>query len=351
MTFLHGAQHGGPDAQGAAPHDFSTNGNACGPCPDALRALQRADAAHYPDPAYTVLRQRLAGFHGVDADRIVMAASASEFIFRITAAVAAQRGEAPQVLLPPLSYGDYARAAQVWRLPVRRVNSTADAAAEASGRNSTLVWRCDPSSPLGQSDAGLGIGLHALPHAAICVVDMAYAPLRLDGGTAVGAAALDRAWQLWTPNKALGLTGVRAAYAIAPIAPIGADGFRDAVAALSPSWPVGAHGVAMLDAWTRGPVRQWLAESLQTLRGWKARQIDLCGSMGWRVVPGDANFFCAAPPVDDVAALCTSLRAQGVKLRDTASFGLPGQVRVAVLGPASQAAFHAAWHAVVKAAG
>ena len=31
--------HGGPDAQGAAPHDFSTNSNACGPCPLALTAV------------------------------------------------------------------------------------------------------------------------------------------------------------------------------------------------------------------------------------------------------------------------------------------------------------------------
>ena len=65
------AIHGGPDAQGVPLHDFSTNANACGPCPVALAALRQADRGRYPDPAYTELRARLAAFHGVEAGRIV----------------------------------------------------------------------------------------------------------------------------------------------------------------------------------------------------------------------------------------------------------------------------------------
>ena len=101
--------HGGPDAQGVVAHDFSTNGNACGPCPAALEALQAADASRYPDPHYLDLRERLAGLHGVEAHRIVIAASASEFIGRVTAAVS--QGGGGRVRLPRHGYGDYARAA------------------------------------------------------------------------------------------------------------------------------------------------------------------------------------------------------------------------------------------------
>ena len=96
--------HGGPDAQGAAPHDFSTNSNACGPCPLALTAVQQADATRYPDPAYTALRAQLAAFHGLAPARIVLAGSASEFIHRITA-LAARRG-ARAVAVPAHGYGD-----------------------------------------------------------------------------------------------------------------------------------------------------------------------------------------------------------------------------------------------------
>ena len=34
--------HGGPDAHGVPLHDFSTNSNACGPCPVALLAINKA---------------------------------------------------------------------------------------------------------------------------------------------------------------------------------------------------------------------------------------------------------------------------------------------------------------------
>ena len=66
--------HGGPDAAGVPVFDFSTNSNACGPCPEALHAVQSADATRYPDPAYTALREGLGAFHGVTPARIVLAA-------------------------------------------------------------------------------------------------------------------------------------------------------------------------------------------------------------------------------------------------------------------------------------
>ena len=82
--------HGGPDRHGVPLHDFSTNSNACGPCPDAAAAVRQADATQYPDASYSALREQLAAFHGVAVQRVVLAASASEFIFRITALVAQQ---------------------------------------------------------------------------------------------------------------------------------------------------------------------------------------------------------------------------------------------------------------------
>ena len=65
--------HGGPDAEGTVPHDFSTNANSCGPCPSALEAIRAADAGGYPDPAYTALRRGLAAFHQVDPARSLLA--------------------------------------------------------------------------------------------------------------------------------------------------------------------------------------------------------------------------------------------------------------------------------------
>ncbi|MDO8440089.1 MAG: aminotransferase, partial [Polaromonas sp.] len=197
--------HGGPDRHGVPRHDFSTNSNACGPCPVAHAAVRQADATQYPDASYTALRQQLAAFQGVDAARVVLAASASEFIFRITALAAQTAGEGARAVgLPPHSYGDYAQAARAHRLAVV---TDADGAA--------LRWACEPSSPLGAAHAGLAEWADS--HAAITVLDRAYEPLRLGGAPSLTPGQLQTVWQLWTPIKALGLTGVRAAFAFAPL--------------------------------------------------------------------------------------------------------------------------------------
>lgn len=329
-------EHGGPDALGVPLHDFSTNANACGPSPQALAALQAADAVRYPDPAYTALRERLGAFHGVAQERIVIAASASEFIHRITA-LAAQRG-VQAVLLPAHSYGDYARASQAWGLRVLRPG-------DAGQGGSALHWACEPASPLGCADPALDPG-RAVPAGALQVIDCAYRPLQLH---AAPRACPEAAWQLWTPNKALGLTGVRAAYAIAPLDDA-AEVDAAALDRLAPSWPLGAHGVALLESWTEPATQRWLDTTRRTLADWKAAQAALCAGLGWTVLPGSlANYFAArlpqdcAPELPALPALLAALRAQGIKLRDCASFGLPGCVRLGVLPPASQAALRAAW--------
>lgn len=329
--------HGGPDAQGVALHDFSTNANACGPCPPALEALRGADPSRYPDPESTRLRERLAAFHGVRRERIVVAASASEFIVRITAAAAADGGGT--AVLPVPAYGDYARAARAHGLEVHLAAATGPGAPAAR-----LAWGCEPSTPYGQDDPQLPALVDAWPADRPFVLDRAYAPLRLDGppGGSLGPDRLSRVWQLWSPNKALGLTGVRGAYAIAPAD--ASPALLARVQALAPSWPLGAHAVAMLAAWVEAPVQDWLSGSLEVLKDWKRGQQRLCTELGGEVLPSIANFFCMRWPAEvPLQPALESLRAQGIKLRDCASFGLPRHVRLGVLPPRSRDALAAAW--------
>jgi histidinol-phosphate aminotransferase len=334
--------HGGPDALGVPLHDFSTNSNACGPCPSALLSVQQTDATRYPDASYTALREQLAHWHGVARERVLLAGSASEFIFRISAAVA-QQGDlgGRTVWLPPHSYGDYTHAAQAWGLtPTMQAH-------EAS-----LRWCCDPSSPLGAPQPELARLCEPSPSnglltgpPSVVVLDRAYEPLRLEGTVAVSPEALQQVWQLWSPNKALGLTGVRAAYVIAPRH---SESMVATLERLSPSWPLGAQGVALLEAWVQPEVQGWLAQSLHTLREWKTMQTAMLNALGWICLPSVANFFCARPdragvPLQHALA---ELRVQGIKLRDTTSFGLPDFVRLGVLSPLAQDALVQTWKRV-----
>ncbi|MFG5777920.1 aminotransferase class I/II-fold pyridoxal phosphate-dependent enzyme [Comamonas sp. J-3] len=327
--------HGGTDALGVPAHDFSTNRNACGPCPVAVAALQAAHLAQYPDPHYTALRAQLAAFHGVALERIVIGGSSSELIHRLTQH--ALRNGAQYITLPQHHYGDYLHAAQVWGLAVQTRSVVKNQPA--------LHWACEPSSPLGLLEDYWPADSQSLPALASewRVLDCAYRPLWLEG--AAPQRGLDALWQLWTPNKALGMTGVRAAYAIAPLHASAQE--LQALCELAPSWVVGAHGVAMLQAWVTAEVQHWLAQSLQTLREWKAQQLAMCERLGWQVVPGhQANYFVAQVPVAAGTwdARLQTLRTQGIKLRDCRSFGLPGHVRLGVLPPASQAALEQAWN-------
>ena len=310
--------HGGPDAQGAARWDFSTNANACGPCPQVIEAMRQADATRYPDPHYNDLCEKLAHWHGVDARRVLVAASASEFIMRITAVVA--RLAPGPVVVPLHAYGDYAAAA------VAQGRAVVHAAPQPA-----LVWHCDPSSPLGQAAAQNG--QHAnVPQ----VLDLTYAPLQLEGASPWDGDAMNAVFQLHSPNKALGLTGLRGAYAIAPV---DAGLWVSALEAAAPSWPLGAHAVAMLDAWPNEGTQRWLARSRDTLRSWKRTQLELFAAMGCEPAPSVTNFFCARWPGELPLA---ALRDAGIALRDCTSFGLPGWVRASIQPPAAQQALQQA---------
>jgi histidinol-phosphate aminotransferase len=111
---------------------------------------------------------------------------------------------------------------------------------------------------------------------------------------------------------------------------------------MAPSWPLGAHAVAMLTAWIQPDTQRWLAQSRLQLSNWKADQVAMLLHAGWHCLPSHTNYFCArAPRAVDASAL----RAQGLKLRDTTSLGLPWHWRLGVLPPAAQTALRECWAA------
>lgn len=342
MTGAAPRQHGGPDRHGAARHDFSVCANPLGPCPTALAAIQAADTTRYPDPASTALREQLARRHAVSPERILIAASASEFIQRMTAA-AVRLGLGPAgVEVPRHGYGDYVAAAAAWGLAVQRRDvGEPTGLANQSNRASQagLRWWAEPASPLGDAAPP-----PADPGAIVTVLDAVYEPLRLQGETTWRAAERDAVYVLHGPNKALGLCGLRGAYAIAPA---GNDArtlrWRAALDVLSPSWPLSAGAVAMLVAWARPETAAWLQDSLQVLRQWRADLERVLQGHRFELAASLTSFCCARVPDEvDATALAQALRRDGIAVRDATSFGLPGWWRLSVQPPEALLALDAA---------
>ena len=315
--------HGGPDGGPEAAHDFSTNASPLGPPPALMSAVQRADRQAYPDPAYGALRRRLGVAHEMDPELILPTAGGAEGIRRLTlAALLMGRRE---VWVPQPGFGDYAAAAQALGLAVRPYADIARIRPAAPA----LVWICEPCNPTGTSlSAWPGLGDEHL-----LAVDRAYEPLRLTGNA---PALPPGAWQLVCPNKALGLAGVRAGYLIAPA--------RDAAwfnaQALAPSWVLSAEGVAMLTHWHDAATADWLDDARAQLREWTAAQRRMLEALDWTDQrPSCTPFWLARPPRPDIAL---RLRERGIRVRDAASFGLPGWVRVSAQPRRSQDALQQA---------
>ena len=352
-------QHGGPDGGAAIHWDFSTNANPL-PLPDALvQALNTADRRRYPDPGYAALREQLAGKWGCCASDVHVTAGSAEAIRRLTLATRLQGVH--QVWVPEPGYGDYRAAAEALGMTVRgwRTEAELRAALERHGSltEPVLCWLCDPNNPTGDSLStdtmqALVAALDAGARLTVAL-DRAYSPLRLRGEDPVVSRCAVRFWQLWSPNKALGVTGVRAGAMQAPSLPAGlvtatwhAEVARS-VGLLAPSWVLSAEGVALLQAWHTEPVQHWLADARLTLAEWAAMQRAMLTARGWHCAPSDTPFFMATPPwlhhrgpgptgLDRSLQLDVRLRARGIRLREATSFGLPGVFRLSAQAPVAQ---------------
>jgi histidinol-phosphate aminotransferase len=115
---------------------------------------------------------------------------------------------------------------------------------------------------------------------------------------------------------------VRAGYLIAPVQ----DAVWASALSLAPSWVLSAEGVAMLRHWHDDATTAWLGDARAQLREWTQAQRRLLAALDWDAqLPSCTPFWLARPPRADIAL---RLRERGIRVRDAASFGLPGWVRV-----------------------
>lgn len=317
------APHGGPSSAAFAGLDFSVNANPYGPNPALLRAVREADHAHYPDPAYRAVRERLAAWHGSTPDGVALSVGASDLLHRLVRAFVPPGGRLLSLHAP---FGELARAAALGR-------SRVEVVAELPGIlpvGTALVYVGAPHNPTGRAPSPAELRQLAgrcEEAGALLIVDEAYAPFVALPPPPASPAVV----RLLSPGKAHGLVGARPAYAL------GTPEVAARLDNLAPAWHLPAGTAALLAALP--DAGEFLETTLPRVRADAAALARALAAFG-PVEHHGAPFMTLE--VGDGAGTAAALLALGVRVRDCASYGLPGRIRVSTRGAAQDGTLLAA---------
>lgn len=317
------------------------NENPHPPPPDVMEALAReiarAPLNRYPDPEARELREAIAAYAGVDADRIWVGTGSNEVLFN---ACLAYGGPGRTALLFEPTYRMHHRQAAAagtrveiaWRGPGYAID--VDAAVETIERlRPDIVFVCTPNNPTGTETPVADVRRIAEAARGLVVVDEAY--YEFSGVTFAGHLdEVPNAIVVRTLSKAFGLAGVRIGYGIAqpgtlePLAKVRMP-YAISVLAQVAGAVVLRHGDRLL-----GRVAELASERDRMIR-------ELAQLPGFEVFASAANFVLFRPP--DARSLYEGLLERGVLIRDFSDLpGCEGCLRVSAGTEEETSAFLAA---------
>lgn len=332
------ATHGGPAGDEAARIDFSVSLNAFGPAPAVLQAVGAAPLDVYPDPLSLAPRRAAAARWSRPVEEIGFGAGASELVQAICFAMV-RIGDT--VLVPMPTFGEYARAATLCGARVLQgiappPDYALDAAAIAEAvvqHRPRLAFLCTPNNPTGQRitrDELRGVADACAAVGTLLVVDQSFDAFMAEP---LGTPALPghpAVIHLRSITQDHALAGVRAAFAVGP-AHLVAAVERGRVPWSASTLAQAAAVAALGDAG-----EEYAALTLPRLRAERERLEAAFKRLRLPTVRSSTHFLLAG--VGDAAPLAARLlTAHGIRVRDCASFGLPGHIRVAARTPLDNA--------------
>lgn len=322
-------------SDGRALIKLSANENPLGTSEAALSALKaaRREAATYPDPGSTQLREALGALHQVDPDRIVCGTGSDELL---NLAAQGFAGHGDEVLFSRYSFSVYDIAARRCgatpvEAPDRAFTADVDALLAAVTDKTRVVFLANPNNPTGTYITAAEVArLHAGLRADILlVIDQAYAeylaPQLDDGGLDLakahsnilvtrtfskiyGLAAERIGWATGAPELIETLNRIRGPFNVT------VSGQKAAVAALGDQ-----HFVARS------------ADTNRTVRAQFVAALEALGNHGIRPVPSEANFvlveFGGALSAQDAL---DGLAQAGYAVRHLPGQGLPDYLRITI---------------------
>ena len=318
MEWHHGGDWAGfYEAQGSLPLDFSANVSPLG-VPAGVRAAICAaatEADRYPDGACRALVRALAQRHGLRAEQVLCGAGASDLLYRLVRAA-----EPKRALLTAPSFGEYAAALETVHASVSYYYIEDDFIIKENildsiSRDIKLVILCQPNNPDGRTvDPSLARRVLARCRevGARLVVDESFVDF-LDEPDRFSLTPLLARWPelviVRAFTKFYGMAGLRLGYALSAD-----EAFLSRAARMGPPWAVsGVAQAAGLAALRETDYAARLRALIRTERPFLYRALS---ELGFRVVPGEANFLL----FESDRPLLSPLAQRGIALRGCGDF-------------------------------
>ena len=350
QTLTHGGDWAGYEARyGGTPLDFSANISPLG-LPEGVRSAvirSLAQAERYPDPLCRALGRAVAQAEGVDPGWVLCGNGAADLIYRV---VLAKRPRRALVTAP--AFSEYEAALDLARCQTDRFMlreedefGLGEGFLEAVGPETDMVFLCQPNNPTGRA-APRPLLERVLERCrsvgALLVVDECF------------CGFLDRP-EDFTMNACLGgypnllilkaftklyaMAGLRLGYCLCSDRGL-LDAMRGAGQPWAVSGPAQAAGVAALKE------TGYVAAVRALVRTERPRLAEALSRLGFRVIPGEANYLLFYSPTP----LVQPLRERGILLRDCGNYhGLEaGWYRAAVRAPVENARLIAALEEILK---
>lgn len=311
------ADHGVSDAI-----KLASNEAPFGPLPSVAGAISSGieQINLYADHRATTLREDIARFHGVDAERVTVGAGSAGILQQLLLAYC-DRGDEVAMCWPSFeAYPVFAmlvEAEQV-RVPLRDETFDLDGLASAVTGDTKVAFVTNPNNPTGTTVGTDEIKafLERVPTTCLVVLDEAYAEFVTDPRVTDSMRLLDHHDNLIitrTFSKAHGLAGLRVGYAV---------GHPDVVSMVDRTLvPFAVNELAQRAARASIAASDEMRERVAAVIGERARVAGELRSAGWAVPDPQANFVWL--PVGQAAAdLGVRLEQRGVVTRAFPDLGI-----------------------------
>ncbi len=318
-------------APGTRLISLSQNESLRAPSPRATEAAIAAlgQAALYPDPDWTGLRNAIAQVHHIDPAAILCGAGSMELIAALFHAYA---GAADTILAPAYNYAFFRSMAQVTqarylRAPEPDLRVCTKSLLATVTDDTKIVCVANPGNPTGTVIPSQDLrDLRAvLPPDTLLIIDEAYGEFVTSNEPVFDMAQSGNTVILRTFSKAYGLAGLRVGWGVFP-EHIGNETRKllnpNNISAVSQA----AATAAMQD-------QAYMKETCRLTEELRTGLIETCRLLGLDVPESQTNFaLIQFDSADSANSADTALRQRGVVMRGMAGYGLPECLR-ATIGP------------------